>query len=142
MTRPGSPPTDVLGASTTPRVALKLVVVEGPDHGAELLLEQGTYQVGKDDSCDLVVHDGAVSRSHLSVSALSDGVRVTDNGSTNGSFCEGMRFTTLEVKAGASITIGRTVMKIVPQQARGTRLKPSEKSRFGALTGGTLPMRE
>jgi len=138
-----SPKTDVLTPSgKAAPVALKLVVVEGPDHGAELVLSPGTYRIGKEDGNDLVLKDSAVSRLHLSVAVLEGGVRFTDEGSTNGSFCAGMRFSMVEASAGSTVRIGRSVLKLLPQAERAGALKPSSRHSFGKLVGQSLRMRE
>ena len=48
------------------------------------------------------------------VEVLRGGIRATDNGSTNGTFCDGLRFTSLEVKPGAVLAMGRSELKLVP----------------------------
>ena len=68
-------------AALTPRI----VVVEGPSRGRELVLRgDGTYTVGRGADCDLAVEDRQISRVHFEV-ALADGsVFVCDRGSTSG----------------------------------------------------------
>jgi DNA-binding NtrC family response regulator len=135
--------TDVLtpsGAQAPPR--LKLVVVSGPDFGREIVLEKGMYRVGKEEGNELVLKDTAISRTHLIVEVVATGVRVSDNGSTNGSFLNGSRFTAMDAPPGAVIQIGRTELKIVPATDRNATLPPSEKTSFGGLAGKSLRMRE
>lgn len=134
--------TEALAPSDQAPLKLKFVVVSGPDVGTELLLEAGTYTIGKAPDSDLVLNDAAVSRTHLVVAVKQEGVRVTDNGSTNGSFCEEMRFDALELKPGASVRLGRSLLKLVPQRAPAVALRPSDRSAFGALAGTSLRMRE
>ena len=120
---------------------MKLVVVAGPDFGQELALGPGTLRIGKDEKNDLVLHDGAVSRVHLLVSLIEGGVRVVDNQSTNGSFCEGVRFQQIEAPCGTVVRLGRSALKVLPQQARSQSLPPSGETRFGRLVGTSLAMR-
>src|SRR5437870_2578360 len=89
--------TDALTPAHLAPVALKLIVVSGPDFKKEIILEGGTYRVGKDPACELVLSDGAVSRTHLVLEMVAQGVRVTDPGSTNGSFFDGARFQSITV---------------------------------------------
>ena len=86
-------PTDSLVQADGPALpeGLRLVVVAGPDAGRELALCRGTYFVGKADGCDLVLSDGAVSRRHLQVAVVRDGVLLRDLASKNGSFLGGAR---------------------------------------------------
>ena len=136
------PKTDVLTPSAQDPIALKLSVVSGPDFGVELVLAKGSYRIGKEAGNDLILTDTAISRTHLLVGVLPTGIKVTDNDSTNGSFCEGMKFNTLELKPGATLRIGRSVLKLVARTAPVSALKPSENSHFGALAGVSLVMRQ
>lgn len=138
--RPG--PTDVLPPERRSPIPLKLAVVAGPDFGAELALEVGTYRIGQDASNDLVLTDSAVSRVHLIVAVLDGALRVTDNGSTNGSFIGQQRFDSLEIGPSAEIRLGRSVLRVMVPTDRAGDLPPSENTRFGALVGQSLVMRQ
>ncbi len=96
------------GPATTP---LKLVVSSGPGAGEELLLERGTYRVGKQAGNELVLRDSTVSRCHLVIEVLVSRVRVTDNGSRNGTFFKGRRFESMDVGPGVSIRLGRSELR-------------------------------
>jgi DNA-binding NtrC family response regulator len=119
---------------------LRLVVVAGPDRGKELLLDQGTYTIGKGPSCDLALSDGAVSRKHLEIVVLSDSVRVRDLGSTNGSYIHGARFSEITASAGAGVTVGHTELRFLP--VRKDERPRSSKDRFGEMLGTSDAMRE
>lgn len=133
--------TDQLTPSSEPRVALKLVVVAGPAFGEELHLQSRTYRIGKGEANDLVIPDPAVSRVHLLVSALDQAVRVTDNHSTNGSFCEGLRFTHVDAPIGTTIRLGRSALKVLPAEAITSVVRPAEEVQFEGLIGQSLAMR-
>ncbi|MBK7865023.1 MAG: sigma 54-interacting transcriptional regulator [Archangiaceae bacterium] len=120
----------------------KLVVVSGPDFGRELALTVGRYFVGKSPRCSLVLEDQAVSSTHLSLEVLAHSVRVTDNASTNGSYCDGRRFTSLELVPPALLKIGRTELQLLPADALGAPLAPSTATSFGPLVGKSLAMRQ
>jgi len=137
-----SPLTEPLTPSAAKPLSLKLQVVDGPDFGAELVLQRGTYRVGKDEDCDLVLHDASVSRTHLLIAVLEGGARLTDNQSTNGTTCDGTRFSVVEAKPGAEISLGRTVLRLVPAETRASVRPPSERTSFGELLGQSLPMRQ
>jgi DNA-binding NtrC family response regulator len=122
-------------------IELKLVVVSGPDFGKTLVLREGTYRVGKSLGQDLTLTDPAVSREHLRVEVLRTGVRFKDLGSSNGSYCRGMRFEVIEVKPGAVVRIGRTELQLSPIK-EAAPLRPSDNTSFGALVGESLAMRQ
>jgi two-component system, NtrC family, nitrogen regulation response regulator GlnG len=139
---PRPPATDHLEPGTIFPIDLVLVVASGPDLGKELRLSQKSYRIGKGPENDFRLKDSAVSRNHLVIEVLPSSIRATDNGSTNGAFCNGMRFTTLEVKPGSVLRIGRTEMKLLPVASRSGSVAPSKSTRFGSLIGSSLPMRE
>jgi two-component system nitrogen regulation response regulator GlnG len=122
-------------------VALKLVVVSGRDFGKTLALEKGAYRVGKSPEADLELTDSAVSRQHLVVEPLRGGCRFRDEGSTNGAFFDGSRFSVIEVPTGAVVRVGQTELQVLPA-ARPNPLRPSDKNAFGRLLGEGLRMRQ
>jgi two-component system nitrogen regulation response regulator GlnG len=121
--------------------ALKLVVLSGPDEGRQLKLTEGkTYDIGSAASRALVLRDPKVSRKHLELEVLGDGVRITDLASRNGSFHEGARFREIFVGTGAVVRIGDSELQLVSGE-RGGQLPPAESDRFGGLVGRSLAMR-
>ncbi len=136
-----SPPTDVVGPGLRPRAPgrLRLAVVAGPDRGKVLDLGPGTFHVGKSSDCELVLSDGAVSRKHLKLVMLADGIEVHDLGSTNGSYFQGARFDTIVVGPGASVVLGQTELKVVSTDP--PTLSTTDLPRFGDMLGAAPPMR-
>ncbi|ADO75513.1 RNA polymerase sigma factor 54 [Stigmatella aurantiaca DW4/3-1] len=124
------------------RVRLKLLVLSGPDVGRSVSLEPGAYRIGSAPSCEIALSDKTVSRQHLRLEVREDGVRAVDAGSRNGSYCEQMRFSELEVRVGAVLQVGTTEFKLVPEESRERVVPPSSRESFGALVGGSRPMRE
>jgi transcriptional regulator with AAA-type ATPase domain len=129
---------------------LRIEVVSGPDRGASLELISGTYFVGKDAGCDLVLADAAVSRRHLEVAVLARGVRLRDLGSTNGSHYQGARFEAVVLEPGAHVRVGRSELRVVPSEAGAAtsttpilRLpSPVLPVRFGALESNLPAMQQ
>jgi transcriptional regulator with GAF, ATPase, and Fis domain len=137
------PRTDIAEPGRTVPVPdkLRVLVLSGPDHGKQLLLERGTYLVGKAPGCDLQLSDSAVSRQHLELKVTEQGVTVRDLSSTNGSFYGGARFSDVTVGPGAVITIGGSELRLATVE-RSHPILPSANERFGALLGPSLQMRE
>lgn len=61
--------------------------------GQELLLADGTYLLGRDASCHILLDDAKVSRRHAKLSVNADQVLVEDLGSMNGIYVNGVRVT-------------------------------------------------
>jgi two-component system nitrogen regulation response regulator GlnG len=136
-------PTDVVGLGYRPALPekLRLLVVAGPDKGRFLDLAVGTYFIGKAPSCELALTDTAVSRRHLEITVMAEGLTVRDLGSTNGSYFNGARFDTITVGAGASLVIGQTELELVaPDTTIG--IQPSTLPHFGELVGDSTSMRQ
>ena len=108
--------TGVLTTNSGGDVVLRRVtvrVVSGDSRGAERTLEQGTMVIGSHPDADLCITDHTVSRFHAELGLLTDGVRVRDLGSTNGTFVNRAKVTTATaVRRGDLVQIGHTVMEL------------------------------
>ncbi|MFT3840217.1 MAG: sigma 54-interacting transcriptional regulator [Myxococcaceae bacterium] len=118
----------------------QLVVVEGPDAGRAVSLDQAR-EVGTANGCALKLTDESVSAKHLSVAPKDGAFEVTDLGSTNGTLFEGAKVTQVRVGPGASFKLGRTLLRI-QAEAAALEVTPSRARRFGELVGESLAMRE
>lgn len=121
--------------------AYRVQVVAGPDAGKEVRLERGSIIVGTADDADLALTDGAVSRTHVKLVPFSDGVEVIDLESKNGTFSSGMRVAHARLSPGAELSLGRTTLRLVPED-RAVEVPPSSETRFVNLRGHSRQMRE
>src|SRR5207237_1130252 len=96
--------------------------------------------VGAHGSCDLVLVDPQVSRRHAELAITTDGIRIKDLGSTNGTWWNGTRITEIVVPAGATVKIGGTPVRIAATDTPS--LPPSDKDHFGQMAGQSVAMRE
>jgi Protein of unknown function (DUF3662)/FHA domain len=102
------------------RFVVTAEVVEGPDEGpyAELVLPDGSrfplgdgpVTLGRLPECDLVLNDPNVSRRHAEFRQTTDGVVVTDLGSTNGTRVNGVPVREQQLVSGDEITVGSTTL--------------------------------
>jgi two-component system, NtrC family, nitrogen regulation response regulator GlnG len=143
MSNPDSPrPTTLAITPSVPApLALRLRVIDGADFGKELATATGTYLVGKEETCDLVLTDPTVSRTHLQVEVRQGRLRLKDLGSRNGSTCDGVRFDTVDADCGAEIRVGHTTLKILAPEDLLSALEPSQKTELHGLVGKSLVMR-
>ncbi len=88
-----------------------LVVLNGPTAGETLDLPEGSVRIGRStDSHVLTVPDPIMSREHFDVSRTGDEVTVTDLGSTNGTYIDGIRIEApTPVQPGSVIEVGSTL---------------------------------
>jgi putative drug exporter of the RND superfamily len=70
--------------------------------------------IGRDEDCDLVLHDEKVSRRHAAVTPLPDGrALIVDLGSSNGTFVDGVRADSpVELDGNERIRIGESVLSV------------------------------
>jgi len=137
------PTTGLLTTDAGGQVVLRRVlvrVVSGKSRGSEALLEQGTLVLGSHPDADLRVDDGTVSRHHAELALLSDGVRVRDLGSTNGTFVGESRIESVVVHPGAELRVGRTRIELLAADLPAPEVPP-ERMRFGPLVGRSAAMR-
>jgi DNA-binding NtrC family response regulator len=137
------PPTESMPPDQAPIVPDQMIlqVIDGPERGRELALTRGSYVVGKDPSCSLVLTDAGVSRQHLELRVSGDGVLVRDLNSRNGTYYQGARFQDVTVGAGAVLALGGTKLKLTVPRSQASLL-PSTKESFGGLLGRSVKMRE
>ncbi|HTB57153.1 MAG TPA: sigma 54-interacting transcriptional regulator, partial [Polyangia bacterium] len=112
----------------------RLLVVKGPDRGESIAVGTVAFTLGSGAGCDVPLSDPTISRRHLGVEPAPEGVLARDLGSTNGSFVQGARFNELTLGFGTEITIGKTVLKYVPNE-EAIDLGPSDAESYGALVG-------
>jgi DNA-binding NtrC family response regulator len=112
----------------------RLLVVKGPDRGESIAIGTTPITLGSGTICDVPLSDPTISRRHLGVEPGPDGVVLRDLGSTNGSFVQGARFNELTLGFGTEVTVGKTVLKYVPNE-EAIDLEPSEAESYGALVG-------
>jgi transcriptional regulator with GAF, ATPase, and Fis domain len=120
------------------RVA-RVVVMSGDDRGKEVTLD-GTLLVGSHENNDLVLSDPTVSRYHLEIRLLSDGILVRDLDSTNGTTYEGSRVKELILKGSSTVRAGKTELALVLGDET-VDVAPSSQPQFGGVVGESMAMR-
>jgi len=118
----------------------RLLIVKGPDRGESIVIGGVAFTLGSGSGCDVPLSDPTISRRHLGVEPGAGGVVLRDLGSTNGSFVQGSRFNELTLGFGTEVTIGKTVLKYVPNE-EAIDLPPSDSESYGALVGRDPKMR-
>lgn len=122
---------------------LELIVVDGPDAGARLLLaaaHPSAFLVGQAAACDFRLHDPSVSRRHVAIDASSWPVRMRDLASTNGTYVNGASIVEACLVGGETLRLGGTTMT-AERRAAGPREPLPEGDRFGRMLGRSAAMR-
>jgi DNA-binding NtrC family response regulator len=117
-----------------------LKVTAGSASAEQILVGGREVILGSDPSCEFVLRDPKVSRKHLSLQVVAEGLRVRDLGSTNGTFLDGVRVMDSIAPATSAIRVGDVQLRAFA--APSPTIDPSKRTRFGGLVGESLGMRE
>jgi hypothetical protein len=121
-------------------VRLQVKYPDGQPHEVELLGRVSI--IGRDPSCDLVVHDVKCSRRHAVLETGPDGVTVRDSGSANGVFVNGQRIERAILRPGDIISMGEVQITLVPGVSSGadsTLVTPPGPAGFPTAPPGPTP---
>jgi transcriptional regulator with GAF, ATPase, and Fis domain len=119
----------------------KLVVLSGPERGAEHVVSSDVIRIGKASENDLVVTDDTVSRVHFEIVRDAKGYLLRDLKSTNGTFLDGAEIKEAYIRAGSVIAAGAVQIKFTPFEER-IEILPSDREVLGAMVGRSIAMRE
>jgi DNA-binding NtrC family response regulator len=135
----------VSGSTITHRIhqrplrSLSIEVVQGPDRGKRFVAKSETVTVGTAPGNDLVLSDGTVSRYHLELRHLEQGIGVIDHRSTNGTRAGAILVREATVPAGTTLSLGKTQMRIDDGEPLERELFTED--RLGSLRGRSEVMR-
>ena len=120
----------------------RVAVVRGPDQGQERTLDTGTTLVGTHPNNDLVLTDKTVSRYHLELQVKSDGIKVTDLDTTNGTKLGGTRIGSITVTGASKLRLGKTTeIQLIPDD-ENVDVPAFLSDRFGSVLGTSNCMRD
>jgi len=119
----------------------KLVVVDGPDRGKELLVEKERVTMGRSVICDLVLADKAVSGTHCEIIAKEKGFILKDLDSTNGVMVGELRVREVWITPGTVMKVGQTKIRFEPMKGE-VEIDLSQENRYFDLVGNSVRMRE
>jgi two-component system response regulator HydG len=129
--------------STTMRETLRIEVIEGPDAGGSIVLSPSSplrVLVGTGPACHLLLTDATVSRRHLAFEPSEGRFRISDLGSRNGTFVDGVAVVEAFIAEGQIIRCGSTALRVDSQAVAAGATLPS-RMRFGRTLGASEAMR-
>ncbi|MGH7519641.1 MAG: adenylate/guanylate cyclase domain-containing protein [Gemmatimonadales bacterium] len=102
--------------------------------------------VGRAVTSDVPIYDPTISRRHAEIVLTENGVRVTDLGSSNGTFLNGAKVTEAEAGANDVVTFGKVAFRVKEVTAPAQRPQvmpppadfPKAGSGKGGAAGGTI----
>ena len=118
----------------------ELRVLRGPDAGTRLISDGSEFSIGTAQGNTLRLTDATISRHHCALAVLPDGVRLTDLGSTNGTYLGGQSTTEARLADHALIEVGETLLSFEPIEEQV--IEPlSVASEFEGVVGRSAAMR-
>jgi pSer/pThr/pTyr-binding forkhead associated (FHA) protein len=93
----------------------KIYIMNGPDKGRSFEVDEESIFIGRAPDNEIHVSDKSVSRKHLKIVKRGEKYYVTDLGSKNGTFIDGIRITggkEYEVREGMPIAAGKTFLSV------------------------------
>jgi transcriptional regulator with PAS, ATPase and Fis domain len=121
--------------------SIHLTVIEGPSRGLRVPAHEGVARVGTAPANQLRLNDPTVSRMHCEVRVRPNAIVLSDCGSTNGTFVEGVRLERGEVQPGTIVRLGSSAFRIDDAGGGGISLPLSDRTSFGECLGASLEMR-
>lgn len=91
---------------------IRLIVREGFLEKKEFSLQDGSYILGRDSTCDLVLNAQGVSRRHAKIEVNGQVVTVSDLGSSNGIFINGLQVQEKELHQGDIISFAHVALEV------------------------------
>ncbi|WP_366928182.1 FHA domain-containing protein [Corallococcus exiguus] len=105
--------------------------------------KRGTFEtreifVGRSDACELHLGDGTVSGVHCRLVAIAGATVVMDEGSTNGTWLNGVRIThPVVVTFGDELRVGPYVLRIQSLAGGSARVSAAQRERPSSTTSPT-----
>jgi len=109
--------------------------LNGPLGGQIFQLEQTVTVIGRASSCDIQIASAGISKEHVRIELLGDKVIVSDAGSRNGTFVNGVKIRSSKVSSGDKVGVHDWIFEIlkVPHnwQMAGTRQNQNQGHTYG-----------
>lgn len=95
----------------------KLTVVAGPNRGTSFAVQDGENSIGRQAGNSVVLPSAKVSKRHCVLVVSQDDVFMQDQGSSNGTFVNGVLAKARRIKAGDRISVGEYVLELTQPRA-------------------------
>ncbi len=93
-----------------------LVVISGKPLGKSFFLSKEAIVLGRDLSVEISIGESSISRRHTEFAVTPDGIRVSDMGSTNGTYVNDIKLATpVYLNDGDLVRCGNTILKFLKE---------------------------
>lgn len=118
----------------------KLTVVAGPNRGSTFAVQDGETTIGRSDGAGIILPSTKVSKRHCVLVASDGELLVKDNGSSNGTFVNGVLTKQKKLRPGDRVSVGDFVLEVGMPGGRGARPPvPAGMGNVLAMPGVQLP---
>jgi DNA-binding NtrC family response regulator len=116
-------------------------VLDAPATPPWFRLAAGMCIVGGASSCDIVIAVPTVSRTHVELELVQEGVSVRDLGSRNGTFFHGQRVEKMVLALGGRISVGSVTIAIEADPAALDNVPAFSGSAYRGIVGASPALR-
>jgi transcriptional regulator with GAF, ATPase, and Fis domain len=121
-----------------------LVITDGPERGHTFRLD-GAQSVraliGTSPACEIRLSDREVSRRHAALERVGASVRITDLGSTNGTWVDRVKVVEAELQGGEFVRVGTTMLRVDVEDGTLAEAPLTTAVSFGRVVGASREMR-
>lgn len=96
----------------------KLMVVAGPNRGTTYAIQEGENGIGRQAGNVIVLQSSRVSKRHCVLIVDNTGITVKDQGSSNGTFVNGVLTRNKKIEPGDRISVGEFVLEVARPSVR------------------------
>ncbi|MCA9585165.1 MAG: sigma 54-dependent Fis family transcriptional regulator [Myxococcales bacterium] len=124
--------------------AFVLTVTAGPDVGRAFRLDPAQptrVLIGTSPACELRLTDREASRRHAAIDRVGVDLRVTDLGSTNGTFVDRVKVLQADLQGGEFLRVGATMFRVDLEDEPAADVPLTDASAFGRAMGASREMR-
>lgn len=100
---------------------LSLRILNGKFAGQSFQLRSGPTTIGRAPTCDIVISSQNISKEHARIEILADKIILTDLGSRNGTFVNGVQIKSQKISSGDKIALNDMILEISDRPAAKPR---------------------
>ena len=89
-----------------------LKFLSGPKAGQEILLQEGLYVLGREESCEIPIPTAGISKKHAQVSLKENRLVIEDLNSSNGTFFEGKQIKKKRLQPGDRVVLYNVIFEV------------------------------
>ena len=112
--------TNAVFAQFLSRYQSSIVILSGGAKGTEHAIDSVQLTVGRGPGVDLAFDDESMSREHAAIEFTSEGFRIRDLGSTNGTLLNGGDVRVGELKHGDKFQVGEHLFQLIVEERERT----------------------